>query len=715
VTDGDDIISYLIKPNWADVSDVISTWKGIERENAISSSAGGEYLTAPYPLGANLLVISKNSESSSVLIYDKNLQIISSLELKLNDYNYRDDDIKISKSADMKRIILIIKNSLFYLKLLNNNELNGSLTDDNALSASFIGGNGDYEYVYIKNEESSCRVVFVDFSGKMTDAARIPYSESFKILPVNQKVFVLAGSASNAQTLTELIDPVQGIECYSWIPAGSRRIEIANDSTIYYLKYFNGKYLLVKKINGRIDETTYLLPEGFIEPYCLKIINGAVFIIFRNGLVTTDLKGTAISANFFPFGEKFTTPPDMSLIADRLILSGSIGANILKRNDNKFWLINRFFLTSGKIIIPAILFLIAIIFLQLYRHEKRLLRTLFELPSAGVVFFIDKSGRLSLTNDFGKKFLGISGRMPMNRNFSFYCTQEHIEPLQELVESALTVKETINQKINIIGGNEIRELYCNIVPIRNIAGNYRGILLTGIDITEQLEKRKLSNWAQLAHDMQTNLTTIRLNAEMMEFQSDDANKERRNKIIFQVNLLIQRVRDIVTVGRSDKLDKKPVPSEEICNEVKNEFDPVMYPNVEFSFETEQFNILCDKPKLIRAIRNSVENAVRALPDKQGQVSIKCRSESNYVYIMIKDSGIGMDENTKAKMLKPFFSTSKKDGGLGIGTMIMQQVIELHGGEIKISSEKGSGAEITFILPNFPQVKKGGVLKKNKID
>jgi signal transduction histidine kinase len=58
----------------------------------------------------------------------------------------------------------------------------------------------------------------------------------------------------------------------------------------------------------------------------------------------------------------------------------------------------------------------------------------------------------------------------------------------------------------------------------------------------------------------------------------------------------------------------------------------------------------------------------------------------------------MDEQTRKKILQPYFTTSGGKGGSGIGTMIMQQVLELHGGSITIQSEKGTGTEIIFSLP-----------------
>lgn len=100
------------------------------------------------------------------------------------------------------------------------------------------------------------------------------------------------------------------------------------------------------------------------------------------------------------------------------------------------------------------------------------------------------------------------------------------------------------------------------------------------------------------------------------------------------------------------------------------------------------------------MRNAIENSIKSFQQSNGTITISNSSDSKYVYISVKDNGPGMDANTKSKFTQPYFTTSKKNGGYGIGTMIMQHVMELHGGELKIDSEKGKGTEIVFCIPNY---------------
>jgi len=76
------------------------------------------------------------------------------------------------------------------------------------------------------------------------------------------------------------------------------------------------------------------------------------------------------------------------------------------------------------------------------------------------------------------------------------------------------------------------------------------------------------------------------------------------------------------------------------------------------------------------------------------------TEGKMICLSIKDSGKGMDEQTKKKFLEPYFSTSKDGTGFGIGTIIIQEAIELHNGKIEIKSKLGSGTEIILKLPRI---------------
>jgi signal transduction histidine kinase len=351
-----------------------------------------------------------------------------------------------------------------------------------------------------------------------------------------------------------------------------------------------------------------------------------------------------------------------------------------------------------------VLVLLCLFFYRLYRNQKRLFDAILDLPSSGFVFMINKYGKLRKVNDTGKELLNMTDNIPLGKQFRYYCSNEQTKQFADIAETGLVRRVNFNQKVDIISDNAPQEWLCSVVPLRNIAGRFHGIIITGIDITKELERQMLTNWAQLAHDMQTNLSTIRLNAEQIVPNNDD-DQQRRSKILHQVNILRHRIRDIVTVGRDDKLERTIVNSTEFCNEVRQEFDDNIFSKIKFEMKLEDFNFICDKPKMLRAVRNAVENAIKYMKPEGGFITISCYRDIHSISISVKDTGIGMDAQTKSKIFVPFFSTARKTGGgYGIGTMIMQRVAELHGGKLIIESELGIGTEIIFKLPDLSRVK-----------
>lgn len=69
-----------------------------------------------------------------------------------------------------------------------------------------------------------------------------------------------------------------------------------------------------------------------------------------------------------------------------------------------------------------------------------------------------------------------------------------------------------------------------------------------------------------------------------------------------------------------------------------------------------------------------------------------------VLITIKDNGIGMTPEVKAKIFEPFFTTKEVGRGTGLGLSIVFKIIEAHGGTIEINTAPGEGTEFLIKLP-----------------
>ncbi len=96
--------------------------------------------------------------------------------------------------------------------------------------------------------------------------------------------------------------------------------------------------------------------------------------------------------------------------------------------------------------------------------------------------------------------------------------------------------------------------------------------------------------------------------------------------------------------------------------------------------------------------NLFNNAIEAMPGG-GQLRVSTCVEDDRIGIVVADSGIGMDAQTRSRIFTPFFSTREAaGGGTGLGLPVSLQIVEGHGGSIEVQSEPARGAVFTVWLP-----------------
>ncbi len=101
-------------------------------------------------------------------------------------------------------------------------------------------------------------------------------------------------------------------------------------------------------------------------------------------------------------------------------------------------------------------------------------------------------------------------------------------------------------------------------------------------------------------------------------------------------------------------------------------------------------------ELREALINLVLNAVDAMP-QGGTLTLRTRVDNDHVVVDVGDSGVGMDEETRARCLEPFFST-KGQLGTGLGLAMVFGVMERHAGRIDVESAKGRGTTMRLFFP-----------------
>ena len=109
-------------------------------------------------------------------------------------------------------------------------------------------------------------------------------------------------------------------------------------------------------------------------------------------------------------------------------------------------------------------------------------------------------------------------------------------------------------------------------------------------------------------------------------------------------------------------------------------------------------IFVDKIQIQQILINLIRNAIEAMQETESrELSITTsRLDGRFVSVAVRDSGPGLPGEIRKKLFQPFVTT--KESGMGVGLMICQSIIQLHGGSIEVSPEAEPGTTFTFRLP-----------------
>ena len=200
--------------------------------------------------------------------------------------------------------------------------------------------------------------------------------------------------------------------------------------------------------------------------------------------------------------------------------------------------------------------------------------------------------------------------------------------------------------------------------------------------------------SRVAHDLKNPLTILHTYAEMLtpEILSklDSKDKEkwfRMQNSIFDMSRIIE---DVLDFARTTEIKKKSISFQSVLklamNHVKSSY------GITINLPEKDFKINCDARKIEGVLSNLINNAVQAL-DGQGEIDVETDSDSEFLTILIKDSGPGISDENLGKIFEPMFTT--KTTGTGLGLVICKSIIEQHGGSITVSNKPTT---FTITLP-----------------
>ncbi len=214
------------------------------------------------------------------------------------------------------------------------------------------------------------------------------------------------------------------------------------------------------------------------------------------------------------------------------------------------------------------------------------------------------------------------------------------------------------------------------------------------------DQRKLM--AAVSHELRTPLARMRLHAELL--RDSGASPERITALEAEIAEIDDLIGELLESARLDQgvmaLALTEVDLGDLTAEALGSVELGDRP-VRLVVDRD-LTVQADRRRLLRAVVNLLSNAARyTSPD--AAISLLATRDGDEVRIEVADRGDGVAEASLPRLFDPFFreesSRSRATGGLGLGLMLVRQIVEAHGGSIHASNRDGGGLSVVMLLPS----------------
>jgi PAS domain S-box-containing protein len=240
-----------------------------------------------------------------------------------------------------------------------------------------------------------------------------------------------------------------------------------------------------------------------------------------------------------------------------------------------------------------------------------------------------------------------------------------------------------------------------------------GIILNSRDITDQvqlqeqyLQAQKMDVVGQLAggiaHDFNNLLSVIAINAALL---LDDLGREEGRGEVQEILGAAQTgaalTRQLLAFSRRQVFQPVPLDIGDVVRRMETLLRRTIGEDVALELRIEGgpdvATVLADRGQMEQVLLNLCVNARDAMPTG-GTITITVSAIEDQVVLEAADTGVGMSEETRARVFEPFFTTKRTGTGLGLATVY--GIVQRSGGRISVHSAPGKGTRFRIALPRF---------------
>jgi len=212
--------------------------------------------------------------------------------------------------------------------------------------------------------------------------------------------------------------------------------------------------------------------------------------------------------------------------------------------------------------------------------------------------------------------------------------------------------------------------------------------------------------SQIAHELNNPLYGIMNTLELLKTEISPESKRRKilDMALSETVRLTDLLRKMLRFSKPDEEKKQATDVNVILDEILLLVGKQLQENsirISTDFADNLEKVFASRNQLRQVFLNMIANARDAMPD-EGTLTIKTFSKMDNVYIKITDTGIGIKEENINKIFDDFFTTKNSVKDVGLGLSVCYGFIKEHGGDIRVSSEWGSGTTFIIRLPIYKE-------------
>lgn len=209
---------------------------------------------------------------------------------------------------------------------------------------------------------------------------------------------------------------------------------------------------------------------------------------------------------------------------------------------------------------------------------------------------------------------------------------------------------------------------------------------------------------QVAHEIKNPLTPMKLSIQQLQRVFDPNDPNSKSKIDRVALSIIEQIDALSSIANAfANFAKMPQPKEELIGmrafmeSLVAVFEANESCKVQLLAAAEEVFLRGDREMLLRVFNNLITNGIQAIPsNREGKIKLLLITDEERICVEVRDNGVGIPEAQLATVFEPYFTT--KSTGTGLGLAMVRQIVEGHGGTIRVKETGNSGTTMELSFP-----------------